>query len=69
MLVVFSSFFVADTKVIYGDNFVAPLNSFASILQDFNKSSAIMRKGESQNGGNKKAKHSNFSVKQTFLTL
>ena len=58
---------MADTKVIYGYNFVAPLNSFDSILQDFNKSSVIMQKGESQNRGNKKTKDSKFSGKQTLL--
>ena len=30
--------------------------------------SVIRQKGESQNGGNKKAKHAKFSDKRTFLT-
>ena len=30
--------------------------------------SVIRHRGESQNGGNKKAKHTNFSEKRTFLT-
>ena len=30
--------------------------------------SVIRQKGESQNGGKKKTKHTKFSEKQTFLT-
>ena len=30
--------------------------------------SVIQQKGESPNGGNKKAKHTKFSEKRTFLT-
>ena len=32
------------------------------------KSSVIRKKGEFQNGGNKKSKHAKFSEKRTFLT-
>ena len=32
MLVVFSQLFVVDTKVIFGDNFVAPLNDYHMIF-------------------------------------
>ena len=43
-----------------------------SVLRGFyvlhGKSSVIRQKGESQNGGNKKAEHTKFSEKQTFLT-
>ena len=45
------------------------LVSIAQILLVlYGKSSVIRQKGESQNGGNKKAKHTKFSEKQTFLT-
>ena len=33
-----------------------------------NNLSVIRQKGESQNGGNKKAKYARFSEKRTFLT-
>ena len=33
-----------------------------------NNLSVIRKKGESQDGGNKKTKHSKFSEKRTFLT-
>ena len=39
---------------------------FCNLQRD--NSSIIRQKGESQNGGNKKAKHANFSGKRKFLT-
>ena len=38
------------------------------LLSKLNRLSLITQKGESQNGGNKKAKYAKFSEKQTFLT-
>ena len=35
MLVVLSPIFVADTKIIFGYNFVAPLNLFLNLLIQF----------------------------------
>ena len=42
---------------------------FRQYLNNFieNISSVIRQKGESQNGGNKKAKHAKFPEKPTFL--
>ena len=38
------------------------------LLLKLNRLSLITQKGESQNGGNKKAKYTKFSEKRTFLT-
>ena len=38
------------------------------LLLKLNRLSLITQKGESQNGGNKKAKYAKFSEKRTFLT-
>ena len=40
------------------------MNTFIAVE---NRLSVIRQKGESQNGGNKKAKHAKFSEKQAFL--
>ena len=41
---------------------------FVSFYYYYMMASVIQQKGESQNGGNKKAKHAKFSEKLTFLT-
>ena len=38
------------------------------IIVDCSSLSVIRKKGESQNGGNKKTKHAKFSEKQIFIT-
>ena len=50
---------------------LASVNSVQPTVVQFStscSSSLIRQKVESQNGGNKKAKHAKFSEKQTFLT-
>ena len=48
--------------------FFFPINNKWVSLWSIIRSSVIRQKGESQNGGNEKAKHAKFFEKQTFLT-